>query len=45
MPKIKVVSNAAGREITLDEPDVLQLNTLPELAESDVPDEAEPGGW
>lgn len=34
MPKIKVVSNAASREITVDEPDVLGLTTLPELAEA-----------
>lgn len=34
MAKIKIVSNAANREITLDEPDVLQLNSLAELAEA-----------
>jgi len=34
MAKIKVVSNAASREITVDEPDVLQLSSLSELAEA-----------
>ena len=34
MSKIKIVSNAAGREITVDEPTVLGLSTLAELAEA-----------
>lgn len=34
MAKIKVVSNAAGREITIDEPIVLQSSSLQEMAES-----------
>lgn len=34
MSKIKVVSNAASREITVDEPIVLGLSTLAELAEA-----------
>ena len=34
MSKIKVISNAAGREITVDEPDVMNLTTLAEFAEA-----------
>lgn len=34
MAKIKVVSNAASREITVDEPDVLSLSSLSEIAEA-----------
>ena len=34
MSKIKVVSNAASREITVDEPDVLGLTSLPEFAKA-----------
>lgn len=34
MAKIKVVSNAAAREITVDEPEVLGLSNLADLAEA-----------
>ena len=34
MPMIKVVSNAASREVSVTEPDVLGLSVLAELAEA-----------
>lgn len=34
MSKIKVVSNQANREITVDEPDVLNLGTVEELVQA-----------
>lgn len=34
MSKIKVVSNAAAREVTVNEPNVLNISTLAEFAEA-----------
>ena len=34
MAKLKVVSNQAGREITIDQPEVLNMTTVEELVEA-----------